>query len=259
MLEKTPLEQLRETEPARILVVDDDEDMLALLKLYLQQAGYRVKTAESALEGLELLDEFTPDVMCVDFMMPGMDGQALARQIRSRQDMLYVPIVMLTAAGAASLKSESRVSESTKIASLDSGVDAFLNKPVNYEELRVTIRAMLRLKAAQDKMLDALERVAQVQDELLAYERAEGQQEAILSTINTYTAELCQPLSEAHTATDHLQLLLEGLPGCNTQELPQLAAQAQIRLNELWAALTKASQTLGRLKTTGQAITAKPK
>src|SRR5689334_5660076 len=92
MLEKTPLEQLRETEPVRILVVDDDVDMLSLLKLYVQLAGYRVKTAESALEGLELLDEFTPDVMCVDFMMPGMDGQALARQIRSRQDMLYVPI-----------------------------------------------------------------------------------------------------------------------------------------------------------------------
>ena len=257
MLEKTQLEQLRETEPARILVVDDDEDMLVLLKLYLQQAGYRVETAESALEGLELLDEFTPDVMCVDFMMPGMDGQALARQIRSRRDMLYVPIVMLTAAGASSLNSESKVSENTKIASLDSGVDAFLNKPVNYEELRVTIRAMLRLKAAQDKMLDALERVAHVQDELLAYERAEGQHEAMLSTINTYTVELYQPLSEAHTATDQLQTLLEGLPSCTTQELPQLAAQAQIWLNELWAALTKASQTLDRLKTTGQTITNK--
>src|SRR4051794_24591216 len=104
MLDKNQLEQLRASEPARILVVDDDDDMLVLLKLYLEQAGYKVQTAQSALEGLELMDEFTPDVMCVDFMMPEMDGQTLARKIRSRRDMLYVPIVMLTAAGSTSSK-----------------------------------------------------------------------------------------------------------------------------------------------------------
>ncbi len=185
--------------PARILLVDDDHDILQLLEYSLAQEGYKIQTTDNGQQALKLLDEFSPDLLCIDYMMPVMDGQELARQIRARQDMLYIPIIMLTAAGNQNLN---------KISSLNSGVDAYLTKPISREELKVTIRSLLRVKVAQDKMLAALERVSEVQDELLDYERRQGQYEAMQATIATCTVELSTPLKMAEAASNQLARLL---------------------------------------------------
>ena len=179
----------------RVLIVDDDEDILELLRLSLSHEGYKIQTTSDARESLRLLDEFSPDLMCIDYLMPGLNGQELARQIRARQDMLYVPIVMLTG---------TKEEPSAKLSSLDSGVDAYLTKPISGKELKVTIRALLRVKLAQDKMLEALERVAEVQDELLEYERQQGQYEAMQATIATFSHELAGPLQAAQAAAARL-------------------------------------------------------
>ena len=215
------------TKQIRVLVVDDDADIADLLQFSLSQEGYKVETANSGREGLQLLDEFSPDLMCVDYMMPEMDGQELARQIRARQDMLYVPIVMLTA---------STDEGSVKLSSLDSGVDAYLTKPISAKELKVTIRALLRAKTAQDKMLEALERVAEVQDELLEYERRQGQFEAMQTTIATFTQELAPPVQSALAATDRL-----------TRSLSQPDGNQMAQLKQLQTALTQVQTVIDQL------------
>src|ERR1043165_6442930 len=70
---------------ARVLIVDDDPDILEVLTASMRMEGYQVQATTDSLEALRLLDEFSPDVMCIDYMMPNMDGQQLARQIRARR------------------------------------------------------------------------------------------------------------------------------------------------------------------------------
>ncbi len=219
---------------ARILLVDDEPDILEVLAMSLRMEGYKVQTTDDSREALRLLDEFSPDVMCVDYMMPFMNGQQLAREIRARNDLLYVPIVMLTA----------NSQDNIKFASLDSGVDAFLVKPVKRIELRAVIRTMLRMKTAQDNMLAALERVAEVQDELLEYERQRSRYEANRSTVANYTRELVTPLKTAENAANQLAVLMEHTP-------PEIQATAKAYLRELMQAVTQATNSLNRLEKAG--------
>jgi DNA-binding response OmpR family regulator len=216
---------------ARILIVDDDPDILEVLSASMRMEGYQVQATTDSLEALRLLDEFSPDVMCIDYMMPNMDGQQLARQIRARRDMLYVPIVMLTAIGQ----------DDVKLASLDSGVDAFLVKPVKRNELRAVIRTMLRMKTAQDNMLAALERVAEVQDELLEVERQRSHNEASRDTIASYSRELATPLSAVAAAVSRLEPIIQQTP-------PEVRETAIAYLRELHRALTQAEQALHRME-----------
>ncbi len=221
----------------RILVVDDTTDILELLKVYLAQEGYVVQTATNGKQALAMLDEFTPDVICVDFLMPGMDGQELARLIRARQDILYIPIVMLTAVSGV---------ESVKYDSLKSGVDAFLTKPVKREELKVVIRTMLRIKAAQDAMIAALERVAQVQDELLQFERQRGQFEAIQTTVETLSYELTAPLNAADAAAARLEQLIT-LVQAGKGDPSLINSEGRTQLKDLRNALSQAKDSLNSL------------
>ena len=183
----------RPTTPARLLVVDDDPLIRDVLSHYLRQEGYSVAAAADGAQGLAMLDDFTPDVLCLDYMMPDMTGHDVARQIRIRNELLYVPIVMLTASG-----------DNLKLDSLESGVDAFLTKPVSRAELRITIRTLLRMKRAQDTMLAALDRIAEVQDELSVLERQRTQDVAIRATLMTCARELSAPLADATTMAQHL-------------------------------------------------------
>ncbi|NWJ47783.1 MAG: response regulator [Chloroflexi bacterium] len=228
------LAKIRASEPPRILLVDDDSATQESLAYVLRKEGYKVAVASNGEEGLHLLDEFSPDVLCIDYMMPGMDGQELARRIRDRHDLLYIPIVMLTAAGNI---------ESIRLASLNSGVDAYLNKPISKEELKVTIVSMLRIKAAQDKMLEALDKVAEVQDELLLYEREKSQLEAIQGIIAAFTGELTQPLKVAMMAVDKLTGLVEQ----DTEISFESKTSKEIYLKIIKDALGKAQSALLRL------------
>jgi DNA-binding response OmpR family regulator len=226
----------------RILLVDDDPRILSLLTTYLQQEGYKVATAKNGEEALQILDEFSPDVMCVDLMMPKIDGQELARQIRARRDLLYIPIVMLTAAGS---------QEATKVASLESGVDAFLAKPVRREELSATIRTMLRIKMAQDKMLEALERVADVQDELLEYERQQGHYEAMRATFSVITNEVARPLSQVNDLIKHLEKINQ-VAETGQYPVEKIAAASQACVQEVKDALAQVNQAIVRLNELSQ-------
>jgi two-component system phosphate regulon response regulator OmpR len=116
---------------ARVLLIDDDSRLAALVSEYLGEAGYRVAVAGSGAAGLERLrrDEF--DAAILDLMLPDMDGLEVCRQLRQRS---AVPVLMLTARGDAA----------DRIVGLETGADDYLPKPFNPRELLARIHAVLR-------------------------------------------------------------------------------------------------------------------
>lgn len=125
----------------RILIVEDDPDTEQMLAMVLRSEGYDVLTAGNGPLGLELLRKMGPDLVLLDWMLPGMDGLEVCRRAR---DVSTVPIIMLTAKSAAS----------DTVAGLDTGADDYLAKPFEAEELLARIRAQLRRAAMTSDGLD---------------------------------------------------------------------------------------------------------
>jgi len=115
----------------RLLVVDDDPKVTALLRRGLGYEGYIVEVAQSGQQALELAREYNPDLVILDIMMPGMDGLEVCRRLRAEGK---VPILMLTA----------RDGVADRVLGLNTGADDYLVKPFAFEELLARIRALLR-------------------------------------------------------------------------------------------------------------------
>jgi two-component system response regulator MprA len=115
----------------RILVIEDDERILQFLNRGLTYEGYKVDTAEDGTEGLVAARENPPDLVILDWMLPGVDGLEVCRRLRAAS---RVPILMLTA----------KDSLTDRVGGLDAGADDYLVKPFEFEELLARIRALLR-------------------------------------------------------------------------------------------------------------------
>jgi DNA-binding response OmpR family regulator len=122
---------MESTRQPRILVVDDDAGIRDLLGDYLAKQGMEVETARDGREMDERLPVFQPDLLVMDLMMPGEDGLALTRRIKSERD---IPVLMLSARGE----------DIDRIVGLEVGADDYLAKPFNPRELLARIRAVLR-------------------------------------------------------------------------------------------------------------------
>jgi two-component system OmpR family response regulator len=117
--------------PDHVLVVDDDAEIRALLREYLQKQDYRVTAVGDGKGMRAAMEASRPDVIVLDLMMPGEDGLTLCRDLRARSD---VPIIMLTARG----------DETDRIVGLEMGADDYLAKPFNPRELLARIKSVLR-------------------------------------------------------------------------------------------------------------------
>jgi two-component system, OmpR family, alkaline phosphatase synthesis response regulator PhoP len=115
----------------RIMAVDDELNILELVKLYLEREGFQVATAGTGREAIDRLAAFAPDLVILDLMLPDMDGFEICRQVRAKSN---VPVLMLTA----------RKEDVDKIIGLEMGADDYLTKPFNPRELVARIRAVLR-------------------------------------------------------------------------------------------------------------------
>jgi two-component system response regulator ArlR len=125
----------------KVLVVEDDAQILRVLELELKHEGYEVDTARDGLSGLErALKE--PDLVVLDLMLPKLDGMEVCARIRAKSN---VPIIMLTA--------KDRIPD--RVAGLDHGADDYLTKPFSIEELLARIRARLRDRQPQDNVIGA--------------------------------------------------------------------------------------------------------
>ncbi|MFM9841307.1 MAG: response regulator transcription factor [Cyclobacteriaceae bacterium] len=118
----------------KVLVVDDEESILELLKYNLEKQGYDVRTAGEGAEGVEIAKKFHPDLVLLDIMMPKMDGVEACRQIRAMPELVNTFIVFLTA----------RAEEYSEIAAFDGGADDYILKPIKPRALMSRISAIFR-------------------------------------------------------------------------------------------------------------------
>jgi two-component system phosphate regulon response regulator PhoB len=118
----------------RVLVVDDERDILELVRYHAEKAGFECRGAGDGLAGLRLAREWRPDVLVLDLMLPGLDGLELCRRIRQEPATAPLPIIMLTA----------RAEEADRVAGLEVGADDYVVKPFSPRELVARIKAVLR-------------------------------------------------------------------------------------------------------------------
>jgi DNA-binding response OmpR family regulator len=148
----------------KILVIDDEESMIQLLRLSLEREGYDVLSAADGAQGLQVLQDQWPDLIVLDLMMPHMDGWEACKRIRERTD---APIIMLTAMGT----------EDQKIHGLELGADDYVTKPFGMAELVARVSAALRryrYPVAETMMVKIDDRV--VVDRVHCHVRVDGRQ-----------------------------------------------------------------------------------
>ncbi len=121
-------------EQKRLLLIDDDPNLILLVKDYLEFRGYHVITAENGREALELLEREMPDMIICDVMMPEMDGYSFVKHIREDQRTSWIPVLFLSAKG----QSQDRVK------GLNIGADVYMVKPFEPEELVAQVESSLK-------------------------------------------------------------------------------------------------------------------
>jgi len=131
-------------EPTKILIVDDEPDIIEFLKYNLEKEGFKVITAEDGRAGIQLANRDKPDLILLDIMMPRMDGVEFCRLIRSNENLKHTLVTFLTA----------REEDYSQIAALDVGGDDYITKPIKPRVLISRIRALLRRKAIPGSTAD---------------------------------------------------------------------------------------------------------
>lgn len=121
----------------KILVVEDDPAIRQLLQLNLSMSGYRVTESEDALQAHHSIAQSTPDLILVDWNMPGQSGVSFVRRVRSDVELRLIPIIMITA----------RDHEQDKVLAFEAGVDDYLTKPFKLREMLARVDALLRRSA----------------------------------------------------------------------------------------------------------------
>ncbi|MEM1298263.1 MAG: phosphate regulon transcriptional regulator PhoB [Pseudomonadota bacterium] len=119
---------------ARILAVEDEDALSALLEYNLEQEGFSVQVVADGDDAMMALDEERPDLVLLDWMLPGLSGIEICRRIRARPELRDMPVIMLTARGE----------EGDRIRGLNTGADDYLTKPFSLPELVARVRALLR-------------------------------------------------------------------------------------------------------------------
>lgn len=117
-----------------ILVIDDEVNILKLIKMNLERNQFTVTTGENGNEALDLSQKTKPDLIILDLMLPDMDGIEVCKRLRMNDETMTIPIVMLTA----------KAEETDKIIGLEMGADYYLTKPFSVRELVAVVRAVLR-------------------------------------------------------------------------------------------------------------------
>ena len=183
---------------ARILVVDDHEDNIELLRARLEARGYRVDAASDGQQALDRVFADPPDLVLLDVMMPRVDGMEVARRIKAEPGLPFVPVMMQTA-----LDSTEHMVEG-----LDAGADDYIAKPINFAELEARVKALLRIKALQEELGRAnaeLRRVSQT-DGLTGVDNRRHIEERLTAAF-AHAAQRNEPLAVVMTDVDHFKIV----------------------------------------------------
>ena len=131
----------------KILAIDDEKDILLLLKYNLESEGYLVKTASSGKEGLEIASKYNPDLILIDIMMPEIDGIETCRKLREIEKFQSTFILFLTA----------RVEEYSEVAAFDAGGDDYITKPIKPRALLSRINSFYKRKSSVNNSKNVIE------------------------------------------------------------------------------------------------------
>jgi two-component system cell cycle response regulator len=159
------------TEPAesrgskkKILVVDDHEDNVEVLRARLESRGYEVEGAMSGQEALDTVSRWCPDLVLLDVMMPDMDGLEVVKRLKADPTLPFIPVIMQTA-----LDSTERM-----VAGLEAGADDYVTKPINFAELEARVRSLLRIKRLQQDLAEREKELSEMNDKLLRISLTDG-------------------------------------------------------------------------------------
>jgi two-component system cell cycle response regulator len=133
---------MQEKETARILVVDDDENIINFFQAVLEEQGHTVATAGNGIEAIKKVKEFHPEVILLDVIMPQMDGYEVTEELKGDPETSNISIILVT--GMDTLDD--------KVRGLESGADDFITKPFNFDELVARVRSLVKLKRLQDRL-----------------------------------------------------------------------------------------------------------
>jgi len=142
----------------RILLVDDEQDILDLLKYNLEAEGYETMTATNGLQALELAQN-SPDLIILDVMLPGKDGWEVIRQLRQTESTKHIPVIFLTAKGG----------EVDEVVGLELGADDYIVKPISIRKLQARVKTVLRKTTGSQPEPDAILRFGKVEINPLNY------------------------------------------------------------------------------------------
>lgn len=156
----------------KILIVEDERDILQLVKHYVEKEGFRTVVAATGLEALKQVSESKPDLVVLDLMLPELDGLEVCKRLRSAPDTAMLPIIMLTA----------KAEESDTIIGLELGADDYVTKPFSPKTLIARVKALLRRADRTSETDPDLYRYEMLTMNRSRHEVSVGQQEVALTT-----------------------------------------------------------------------------
>lgn len=209
---------------ASIILVEDEQDLLELLRYNLEREGYAVRTAATGEDGLKLIRRDPPDLVLLDLMLPGMDGLEVCRTLRAREATANVPVIMLTARGE----------ETDIVRGLELGADDYITKPFSPRVLLARIKTVLRRGLnAESENADGLLRVGAIQLDPTRHEvTAAGQSVNLTATeFKLLTLLMARP-GRVFTRQQIIETVHEGFAAVTDRSVDVQVVALRRKLNE---------------------------
>ena len=187
----------------KILIVDDEERNIRLLKAMLLSEEYQLTGVLSGKEALKSLDEINPDLILLDVMMPEIDGFEVCSLIKQDEKTRAIPVIIVTALDE----------KEHRIKAMEAGADDFISKPVDRTELRIRVKSLLRIKSYHNELLDSFREIAKKNSILQELEKSK---EGLTHVI---THDLRDPLTAISGKIEHLLNNGSGLSAVQREEM----------------------------------------
>ncbi len=181
----------------KILVVDDEQRNVRLLKALLVPMGYAVQTALSGPEAIGIIETLRPDLVLLDIMMPEMDGFAVCRRLKGNESTRTIPVIMVTALHG----------KEDRLKAMEAGADDFLSKPVDATELSIRVKSLLRIKTYQDDLQASYGEIAEKNERLASLHQMKEQ------LMHMIVHDLSNPLANITWGLELLAAGRDELPG----------------------------------------------
>ena len=193
-------------ERQKILIVDDEERNIKLLKAYLMTKHYGIAEALNGEKALKMVNDFNPDLILLDVMMPGIDGFEVCKRLKQDDKTQMIPVIMVTALSG----------RNERIKALEVGVDEFLSKPVNRIELLVRVKSLLHIKSYHDQLRNSYKKIAMKNEKLKELEGVrEGLTHMIVHDLNNPLAAILGNLEIIKFDKENLsETQLDGIEKC---------------------------------------------